>query len=223
MSPGHLSRRLLFTGGGAAAAAAAFSALARRSLGHVGEEHSDPGASPAVAAGTPTGTPTGDPTVRHMVDGESGVAGLYLTIANAGSTPDALLGGTTAVCGAVEPHAMRMDGDLMVMEYLPDGLPVPAGGAVTLEPDGDHVMLIGLTRDLRPNTTFTAALTFRRAGTVEVTSSVRWTLDPDDRDSLAEPVTAGDLTIDTVWSRPAPMISTASDPIAGPATPTVAH
>ena len=192
----------------------ALGALSWRSLANGGAEHGEPGPATSVP-----GTPAPDPMARQMVDGQSGVAGLYLTITNAGTEPDALLGGTTAVCQTVEPHAMRMDGDLMVMTYLPDGLPVPAGGSLTLEPDGDHVMLVGLTQDLRPDTTFTATLTFRRAGPVVVTSTVHWVLDPDDGTALAPPVTAGDLTIDSVWSRPAPMISAA----AAPATPVAAH
>ena len=212
MSPGHLSRRTLLRGG-AAAAVAAIGSLGWRVRAHGGEDHGPPAATPGAG---PTGA---DANVRQMMDGDSGVAGLYLTVTNAGTEPDALLGGTTTVCQTVEPHAMRMDDDVMVMEFLPDGLPVPAAESVTLAPDGDHVMLIGLTQDLRPETAFAVTLTFQRAGTVDLTSSVRWTLDPDDADGLATPVTAGDLTIDTVWSRPAPMISAGSAPIAVPATP----
>lgn len=207
-----LSRRTLLAGG----AAVAVVAVMKRSLptlAHDGEEY---GATHAV------GTPAAND--RHMNDGDSGVGGLYLTITNAGSEPDALLGGETTVCQAVEPHAMRTDGDVMVMTYLPEGLPIPAAGTVTLVPDGDHLMLVDLTQDLRPDTVFAVSLTFQRAGVVQLTSSVRWVLvaDGDEPEGLTDPVTFGDLTIDTVWSRPAPMI-TAAGPIDTPATPAGGH
>lgn len=214
MSSRPVSRRTVLFGGSAAATLVA--AAIRGSWpahAHDGEDH---------GAASPAGTPaaTND---RHMMDGDSGVGGLYLTITNTGPEPDALLGGATAVCQTVEPHAMRMDGDVMVMTYLPEGLPVPAAGSLTLAPDSDHVMLVGLAQDLRPDTTFAISLTFRRAGAVELTSSVRWVLGPDEPDGLAMPVTIGDLTIDTVWSRPAPMISLVAGPIAGPSTPRAGH
>ena len=214
MSSRPLSRRTLLTGG-AAVAVVAVVKLSFPTLAHDGEDH---GAPPA--AGTPTAA-----NDRHMMDGDSGVGGLYLTITNAGAEPDALLGGETTVCQAVEPHAMRMDGDVMVMTYLPEGLPIPAAGSVTLAPDGDHVMLVDLTQDLRPDTTFAVSLTFQRAGVVQLTSSVRWVLAADggEPEGLAGPVTVGDLTIDTVWSRPAPMISTVAAPIDAPATPATGH
>ncbi len=213
MSSRPLSRRSVLIGGGVAAtlAAAALSG-SWSTVAHDGEDHD------ATPDATPASTPAAGANDRQMMDGDSGVGGLYLTITNAGPEPDALLGGTTAVCQTVEPHAMRMDGDVMVMTYLPEGLPVPAAGSVTLAPDGDHVMLIGLVQDLRPDTTFTIALTFMRAGEMALTASVRWVLDPDEPEGLAAAVTAGDLTIETVWSRPAPMISAVAAPIDLPGT-----
>lgn len=214
MSSRPVSRRTVLLGGGITTIALAAAGTRVWPIrAHDGEDHD---ATPAVS--TPAaGTPGADE--RHMREGDSGVGGLYLTITNAGTEPDALLGGTTAVCQAVEPHAMRMDGNVMVMTYLPDGLPIPASGGITLTPDGDHLMLVGLTQDLRPDTTFAISLTFQRAGAAEIVSSVRWTLDPEDLDGLAPPVTIGDLTIETVWSRPAPMISLATEPTDGSATP----
>ncbi len=215
-SSARSSRRTLLLAAGAVAIVSATPRTPWSSLAHDGEDH---GATPGAA------TPDAAANDRHMTDGDSGVGGLYLTIANAGAEPDALLAGETTVCQTVEPHAMRLDGDVMVMTYLPDGLPIPAGGSVTLAPDGDHVMLVGLTQDLRPDTTFAISLTFRRAGVVQLTSSVRWVLSTDGAapEGLADPVSVGDLTIGTVWSRPAPMISTVAEPIGSPATPASGH
>lgn len=89
-----LARRTLLAGGAAAVVAVMKPSLP--TLAHDGEEH---GATPAV------GTPAAND--RHTNDGDSGVGVLYLTITNAGAEPDALLGGETTVCQAVEPHASR--------------------------------------------------------------------------------------------------------------------
>lgn len=148
----------------------------------------------------------------------TGAGGLRLTVTKSGSQPDTLLSGTTAVCAAVEPHAMPMDGDAMAMAFLPGGLLVPPGATVTLGPAGDHVMLVGRSQDPRPDTTFPISLRFQRAGTVDLTSAVRWVLETDDLGKsagVAALVSTGDPTIVTIWSRPAPMLSAAAGTVRG--------
>lgn len=87
------------------------------------------------------------------------------------------------------------------MRPLPEGLTIPAGETVLLEPHGYHVLLINLTRDPRPGDRFQIMLTFANAGEVAV-SVVVGTGTPDDADA----VTASALTIEGAWSRPAPML-----------------
>lgn len=198
-----LSRRTLI--GGGSAVVVGMAATWRTAA----QNAATPGAMPA---GTPasgmvgTGTPGSDPSARIMADGEGGVGGLYLSVSNTGPDPDHLMGGQTTVCRTVEPHTMKMVNGVMVMEYVPDGLEVPPGQILQLTPDGNHLMLIDLTQDLKPSSTFTISLIFQRAGTVEVTSAVRWTDKPGDNQASAGPVALGDLTISDVWSRPAPKL-----------------
>ena len=69
------------------------------------------------------------------------VAGGF-TVVNAGDKPDVLLGAESDLSQRVELHEMRMDGGMMRMRELTDGLPVPARGKVVLAPGGYHLMFI---------------------------------------------------------------------------------
>jgi copper(I)-binding protein len=54
------------------------------------------------------------------------------------------------------------------MAQLPDGLPIPAGQTVTLQPGGFHLMFMQLKQALVEGTKLPVTLTFEKAGTVEV-------------------------------------------------------
>lgn len=141
-----------------------------------------------------------------------------MEIRNDGADADTLLGASTDVSQAVEIHSMEMEGGVMTMRPLPEGLTIPAGETASLKPQGYHVMLINLTRDLRPGDRFQLTLTFAKAGDVAV-NVVVGAGKPDD----AETVTTGSLTIEGAWSRPAPMLDgggAAQDHSATPAAAT---
>ncbi len=96
------------------------------------------------------------------------VGGAYLTIENTGTEDDRLVSATTPVADTVQIHDMAMDGDVMKMRHLPDGLAIPAGETVTLAPGGLHIMLMNLRGKLVEGETLTMTLTFEKAGTVDV-------------------------------------------------------
>ena len=60
-----------------------------------------------------------------------------------------LVSASSPVAGVVEIHEMSMDGNTMRMRALPQGLPLPAGKTVALEPGGYHVMLMDLKAPLK--------------------------------------------------------------------------
>lgn len=76
------------------------------------------------------------------------VGGAYFTVMNHGAREDRLLSVTAPVGKEVQIHTMEVKDGVMTMRPLPDGLPIPAGGTVTLEPSGTHLMLMGLTEKL---------------------------------------------------------------------------
>lgn len=158
------------------------------------------GASTAHPGASHDGTPSASPAASPATNTGTGAA--YMQIRNDGASADTLVGATTDVAQIVEIHTMAIDGGVMTMKPLPAGLEIPAGETVSLEPQGYHVMLINLTRDLRPGDQFQLTLAFANAGDVAVTVTVG-TGAPEDADA----VTAGDLTIEGVWSRSAPMLT----------------
>jgi len=96
------------------------------------------------------------------------VAGGFVTITNTGSADDRLIAANSDVAGHVEVHEMAMEGQVMRMRGLPEGLPIPAGETVTLKPGGYHLMLMDLRQPLTEGETVSVTLTFERAGTVEM-------------------------------------------------------
>jgi len=106
------------------------------------------------------------PWSRETAPGQN-AGGAFMTIANNGTAADRLTGGSTPVAGRVEVHTVSMDGGVMRMRQLEDGLEVPAGGEVTLKPGSFHVMLMDLKQPLKVGDKVPLTLTFKGAGTVE--------------------------------------------------------
>lgn len=100
------------------------------------------------------------------------VGGGFVTITNKGASDDRLIAATSPAAGEVQLHEMAMEGDVMKMRELPDGIPVPAGETVSLQPGGLHMMFMQLAGPLVEGTSFPVTLTFEKAGTVTVELSV---------------------------------------------------
>ncbi|MBB3235564.1 copper chaperone PCu(A)C [Phyllobacterium endophyticum] len=96
------------------------------------------------------------------------VGGGYLKIDNGSNEPDRLVGGSSPAAARIEVHEMKMDGSIMKMRQLKDGLEIPAGGSAELSPGGAHLMLIDLTSPLREGDMVPVTLDFAKAGKVDV-------------------------------------------------------
>jgi periplasmic copper chaperone A len=96
---------------------------------------------------------------------------VYLTIENKGKLEDNLLGVTTPVADQAQLHSMKMDNGVMKMRPLA-ALVLAPGTTATLEPSGNHIMLMGLKRPLKQGGTFPLTLEFERAGKIEVQVTV---------------------------------------------------
>jgi len=99
-------------------------------------------------------------------------AGGFMTIVNAGPEADRLLGASTKTAKRTEIHEMKMEGDMMKMRALPEGVEIPAGGTVELAPGGFHVMMMGLVQPLVENACVEVILTFEKAGELPVMFNV---------------------------------------------------
>ena len=101
-----------------------------------------------------------------------GAGAAYMILHNGSGEADKLIGAASTAAATVEMHeSMEMDG-MMSMSPV-DSIEVPAGGQAELAPGGLHIMLIGLTQELKAGDKITLTLTFEKAGQVEVTAEVR--------------------------------------------------
>lgn len=96
----------------------------------------------------------------------------YMTIVNDGDEGDRLIGMSSPLAERGEIHEMAMDGDVMRMRALPDGLPIPAGETVTLAPGGYHLMFLDLAGPLVRGEVAPVTLTFEIAGEVSLSLSI---------------------------------------------------
>ena len=91
----------------------------------------------------------------------------YMAISNNGETPEELIGVRTPFAKSAKVHETIMDGDVAMMRAI-DGLTIPPGETVNLEPGGLHVMFMGLTGPADAGDMIPATLIFRNAGDVEI-------------------------------------------------------
>lgn len=101
------------------------------------------------------------------------VSAAYLVIENTGNAADRLLRAATDAAATVEIHTTQMENNVMRMRPLPDGLEIPAGGRVVLEPGGYHLMLMGLQRDLVAGERLPLTLTFASGKQLTIEAEVR--------------------------------------------------
>jgi copper(I)-binding protein len=125
---------------------------------------------PAVAMGDAGESSESGSEMGH---GMGGTGAVFMVLANDGKEGDRLVGAKTDVAKVVEIHETRMEGDVMKMKMLPDGLEVPARGEVQLKPGGFHVMLIGLQRNLEVGDRFAVELLFEKSESLVVEPVVR--------------------------------------------------
>ena len=100
------------------------------------------------------------------------VGGGFLTIVNTGTVDDRLVSAASPAAGDVQLHEMTMDGGVMKMRRLADGIPIPAGKTVALSPSGLHLMFMQLKQALVEGTTVPVTLTFEKAGPIELQFAV---------------------------------------------------
>ncbi|MEW6767889.1 MAG: copper chaperone PCu(A)C [Pseudomonadota bacterium] len=109
----------------------------------------------------------GHPWTRATAGGAK-VGGGYLTITNNGKTPDRLVGVSLSTADHGEIHEMKMDGGVMQMRPLANGLEIKPGETVKLAPGGYHAMFMDLKEPLKEGALVKGQLTFEKAGKVDV-------------------------------------------------------
>lgn len=100
------------------------------------------------------------------------VGGGFLTIANHGATADRLIAASAPIAKETQIHEMAMEGDVMKMRQLADGIVLPPGETVTLKPGGLHIMFMGLNTSLVEGEIVPVTLTFENAGTITIDMAI---------------------------------------------------
>ena len=108
-----------------------------------------------------------EPWARATPKGANVAAG-YMTIVNAGTQTDRLIGGSAAVAGRFEIHEMAINQGVMQMRPVTGGLEIKPGETVELKPSGLHAMWFDLKRPLAAGDRVKGTLVFQQAGTVEI-------------------------------------------------------
>jgi copper(I)-binding protein len=95
-------------------------------------------------------------------------AGGFLTLTNKGDAPDRLVAIESPAAKQAELHQMKMDGTIMRMRELENGIVLAPGQTVELKPGGFHVMFIGLKAPFVKDQNVAATLVFEKAGRIDV-------------------------------------------------------
>jgi copper(I)-binding protein len=118
-----------------------------------------------------------DPWTRATAPGQA-VAGGFMTLVNASGADDRLLRASSPVAKEVQIHNTSMDGGVMRMRQLPEGVAVPTGARVEFKPRALHLMFMELKAPIAVGSTVPVTLEFERAGKVETTFRVQATAAP---------------------------------------------
>jgi copper(I)-binding protein len=109
--------------------------------------------------------------VRAVPPGQPNSAA-FLTLSNAGDVDHALVTVRSDAAEVVELHTHIHDEGVMRMRRI-ERIEVPAGTDQVLEPGGLHIMLIGLTRQLKPGDDVALTLQLEDGSSIELLAPVR--------------------------------------------------
>lgn len=128
------------------------------------------GVASVSAAESPHGPITVEQPWSRASPGAAPNGAAYMTLRTTGGA-DRLVAVESPAAQRAELHTLEMAGTVMRMRPV-DAIDVPAGGAVTLQPGGLHVMLMGLDKPLVEGETLPLTLVFEDAGRVAVSAQI---------------------------------------------------
>ena len=101
------------------------------------------------------------------------MSAVFGTLVNNSDQALHLTGGSCDVASALEMHEfVKNDAGAMVMQRKPDGFTIAPGASLTLEPGGNHLMLLGLRAPLRNGDPLTVTVE-TNLGAVPLTVMIR--------------------------------------------------
>lgn len=138
----------------------------------------------AAAGCGATADPPGAPSTRAAADGvaatltvrdawmkaaDSGMTAAFAVLVNDADTDVTVVSAASPV-SPMELHETTMTDGAMVMRPAADGFTIRARSSHTLEPGGDHLMLMDLSKPIKPGDEVPVTLTLADGGTVTFTA-----------------------------------------------------
>lgn len=129
--------------------------------------------------------PSDDPQVATAADSitiddawvksaDAGMSAAFGVLKNSGDTEVTVLSVSSDASTAMQLHeTVADDSGTMVMQEKDGGFVIPPGGTFTLEPGGNHLMLMDLTAPLAAGEEATFTLTFSDGSTFDFTAPVK--------------------------------------------------
>lgn len=102
--------------------------------------------------------------------GHMAMSAIFGELKNSSSSTVTVVSGTSDAAMTIELHEMVMKDGKMEMQPKQGGFAVPANGSLELGPGGLHIMLIGLTRDIKAGESLSAELTLSDGQKVTVSA-----------------------------------------------------
>lgn len=106
-----------------------------------------------------------DPWVKATDEGAH-MTGVFAELTNVTGADVHVVAVTAGVTERAELHEMIDQAGTPVMSQMPDGFVIPANGSFTLEPGGNHVMLMELMEPIEPGMIVPVTLEFADGGSV---------------------------------------------------------
>lgn len=134
-------------------------------LAACGQPQPEPGDAAESAAEASLGeVEVAQPWARDSAGGTANAA-VFMIITS--PAPDRLIAASSPMAQKTDLMTMKSEGGAMGMAYI-DGIGLPAGQAVSLDPSGLHVWFEKLKQPLKAGDTFALTLEFEKAGKREV-------------------------------------------------------
>lgn len=127
---------------------------------------SAPATAPAAADAAPPLAIT-DPWVKTTGKGMSAAFG---TLVNNTDSDITVVSGTSPLSPKIELHEVVDSKGKMIMRPKEGGFVIPARGTHQLQPGGDHIMLMGVTEEVKPGAQIPFTLTLKGGETLEFTA-----------------------------------------------------
>lgn len=105
---------------------------------------------------------------------DHGMSAAFAELENAGSDDVTVTAATSAASSDLQLHeTIENEAGELTMREKDGGFVIPAGASLTLEPGGNHIMLMGLAKPIKAGDELSFTLTFSDGSTTEFTAPAK--------------------------------------------------